>query len=226
MDQRRALSPRSRFAAVACAAIFALLGASCGNDGSPATTGPTTTVDTTSVPGRVPTAAGSVADVRSIDYVGDPLGREFAFRAPEGGLLLVYFGYLQCPDICPLTMVDTANGIRELGEDGDRVEVALVSVDIERDLGQNLRNYLSHFFPDGGAHGIRAPDDAALLNLAYRFGVTYTVDPHEPGTRYGVAHTGDTFVVNDQGELIWSWPFGTKGPAIAEALRALLPAAA
>ena len=210
------------------AIVVVVAAVACGDDGSVSTSGATSASGASAasgVAGGRPANAGPVDDLRAIDYVADPAGKEFTFRAKGQGLLLVYFGYLSCPDICPLTMVDTANGVRALGADTSRVEVAMVTVDLERDKGENMRNYLTHFFPDGGAHGLRAKDDITLLNLAYRFGASFKIDPHTPGTFYGVAHTGSTYVVDAKGDLIWAWPFGTNGAQIAATLRTLLPAA-
>ena len=197
--------------------------AACGAEASPTNASSSGAGAASGVAGQRPANAGPVDDLRAIDFVADPQGKEFTFRARANGLLLVYFGYLTCPDICPLTMVDTANGVRGLGTDSTRVEVAMATVDLERDKGDNLRNCLTHFFPEGGAHGLRTNDDVTLLNLTYRFGATFKIDPHTPGTYYGVAHTGSTYVVDAKGALIWTWPFGTTGAQITTTLRSLLP---
>lgn len=175
--------------------------------------------------GRPPTPQ-DLSDLRAIDYATNPAGEEYTFEAPHNGLLVVYFGYLSCPDICPLTMVDTANGVRGLGAAASRVDVAFVTVDMERDKPDNLRNYLAHFFPDGHVHGLRAKDETALLNLTYRFGAVFKIDPHTPGTNYGVAHSGNTYVVDHDGNLVWVWPFGTNGTQVTATLQSLLPASA
>ena len=176
--------------------------------------------------GGKPPLAQNVSDLHGTDYAMHPAGEDYTFKARDNGLLVVYFGYLSCPDICPLTMVDTANGVRGLGAAASRVDVAFVTVDMERDKPDNLRNYLTHFFPEGNAHGVRAKDDIALLNLTYRFGAVFKIDPHTPGTNYGVAHSGNTYVVDDEGNLLWVWPFGTNGAQITATLQTLLPASA
>jgi protein SCO1/2 len=223
--------PRRRFAAFVVTVVLALVGAACGGDGTDtgvARSQAPVTTNAQGLAGERPVNAGPVGDLRALDYVTDPAGKEFAFTAARpDGLLVVYFGYLSCPDICPLTMSDTALGVKALTPaDRARVEVAMVTIDPERDLGDNLRNYLTHFFPAevgvGGIHGLRATDDASLRHLAYKFNVTYRIDPHAPGQYYGVAHTGDTYVVNGKGELVWKWPYGTNGQQVASSLRALL----
>lgn len=145
-------------------------------------------------------------------------------RAEPGGLLVVYFGYLSCPDICPLTMADTAAGIAELpAATEDRIEVAFVTVDIERDTGARLNEYLSHFFPATATRSLRAADTERLSGVTLDFGVQWQVDPHDPGaTTYGVAHSGTTYVVDDRGRVVWEIPFGTSGPDVAATLTHVL----
>jgi protein SCO1/2 len=206
--------------------VAMLVLAACGGDETPSGGTSPITVPASGVTGAPPPVAQQLDDLRAIDFSKDPKGEEFRFVAPRRGLLLVYFGYLSCPDICPLTMVDTANGVRGLGADAARIEVAFVTVDPERDKPDNLRNYLTHFFPDGHAHGVQATNDTTLLNLTYRFGASFKIDPHTPGTNYGVAHTGNTYVVDAEGRLVWVWPFGTNGQQITATLRTLLPTAA
>ena len=158
------------------------------------------------------------------DHSNDPAGDPFPIRAATGDLLVVYFGFLSCPDICPLTMTDTAAGIADLPPaHADRIEVAFVTVDPERDTGPRLVDYLSHFFPDTTTHSLRAADTAQLDAVTTAFGVQWQVDPHEPGaTTYGVAHTGSTYVVDDQGRVVWVIPFGTPGPDVAATLAHVL----
>jgi protein SCO1/2 len=230
----RLQSSRRRTGAIVLALACALAGAACGDgsDTGVARSQAPVTTNAQGVAGERPVNAGPVGALRALDFATDPAGKEFAFTAARpDGLLVVYFGYLSCPDICPLTMSDTALGVKALTPaERARVEVAMVTIDPERDLGDNLRNYLTHFFPTevgvGGIHGLRALDDASLRHLAYKFNVTYRIDPHAPGQYYGVAHTGDTYVVNGKGELIWKWPYGTNGQQVASSLTSLLRQAA
>jgi protein SCO1/2 len=174
------------------------------------------------------TIAGSARDLRDvsgltlIDHSGDPGGEEFSLRASPGRLLLVYFGYLSCPDVCPLTMADTANALHRLGDRADDVEVAFVTVDPERDTGDRLRSYMEHFFPEGHRHGLRPRSEEDLSKAEYLFTMRYDIPPHEPGEFYAVSHTGSTYVVDDRGRLVWEWPFGTTAEEIATALEVLL----
>ena len=178
------------------------------------------------VRGYRPTPTLQVGKFSLTDHATDPAGAPFAFRAAPGGLLVVYFGYLSCPDICPVSMADLAAGLEDLGPAlADRVEVGFVTVDIERDTGARINDYLTHFFPGSSIHSLRANDSFELRGVTDGFGAQWQIDPHEPGaTTYGVAHTGLTFVVDDKGQLVWEWPFATTGPDIAATLGQLFSA--
>lgn len=179
------------------------------------------------VVGYAPSPPREVGKRALPDHSTDAAGVPFPLRAAPGGLLVVYFGFLSCPDICPLTMADTAAGIAELpAASADRMEVAFVSVDIERDTGDRLNEYLSYYFPTTTTHSLRAVDTAQLTGVTSEFGVQWQIDPHEPGaTTYGVAHTGTTFVVDDRGRVVWEIPYGTAGPEVAATLAHVLEVA-
>lgn len=174
--------------------------------------------------GYKPTPVRKTDTISLPDYVTDPNGVAFPFKASPGDLLVVYFGYLTCPDICPVTMADIAAGLEEVGSSvSDHVEIAFATVDIERDTGPRMVDYLTHFFPNSTIHALRATDSLQLFGVTDRFGAQWQVDAHEPGaTTYGVAHSGLTFVVDDKGQLVWEWPFGTTGPEVAATLNQLM----
>lgn len=202
--------------------VLAVVGSACGSSSGSSAAAPTESA-VPDIAGQQPTPVKKVGDLQVTDYATDPAGRPFAFEAQPGKLLLVYFGYLSCPDVCPLTMADTASGLSQLApEEAARVEVAFQTVDLPRDEGPEIAAYLQHFFPDGGFHALRAADDGGTNKVTYRFGAKWQADAHEPGQYYAVAHTGDTYVVDDRGHLVWKWPYGTTGDQIAPALRSLL----
>ena len=74
-------------------------------------------------------------------------GEPFEFRAADGGLLVVYFGYTNCPDVCPTTMADLRTALGDIGDDADRVDVAMVTIDPDRDTPV-LTDYVQSFVPD------------------------------------------------------------------------------
>jgi cytochrome oxidase Cu insertion factor (SCO1/SenC/PrrC family) len=86
-----------------------------------------------------------------------------------------------------------------------------------------MTDYLKHFFPNQTIRALRAVDSFQLYEVTKQFGAQWQVDPHEPGaTNYGVAHSGLTYVVDDKGQLVWEWPFGTTGPEVAATLNQLM----
>jgi len=147
----------------------------------------------------------------------------FEFRAPPGELLLVYFGFTFCPDVCPTTLSDLQAALGELGEDAERVEVAFVTVDPGRDVGEQLTSYIG-FFTDGRGHALRTEDPDLLAAAAEPFGVQYEVTTNDEG-EIEVGHTASLFVVDDRGRLLLTWPFGTAPEVLAADLAWLLEAA-
>lgn len=146
---------------------------------------------------------------------GDPFG----FRAGDDEVLLVYFGFTFCPDVCPTTMADVGMVMNELGAEADRVELAMVTVDPGRDDPESLAAYVDSFVP--GAVALRTENDDELRAAAAEFGVYYEVTTLDDGT-IDVAHTGSLFAVDDQGRLAASWAFGTPSTDLLNDLQILL----
>lgn len=146
-------------------------------------------------------------------------GETFDFVAEEDGVLLVYFGFTFCPDVCPTTLADLSFARTELGDQSDMVDLAMVTIDPNRDDPESLSNYLESFIP--GSTALRTDDDAVLRAAANEFGVFYEVTETEDG-EIDVAHSGTVFVIDDQGKLTASWPFGTPATDMANDLQILL----
>lgn len=164
-----------------------------------------------------------VAAARLPDVSPWARGREAAFRAGRGGLLLTYFGYTSCPDVCPTTLADTRRALERLpAAERARVEVAMVTVDPRRDTRRALNGYLSHFFRRWRA--LRTPDDAALRRTERAFGARHEIGRANARGDYEVSHTGSLYAVDDAGVVRVEWPFGTEAEAIAADMRALLSA--
>lgn len=149
-------------------------------------------------------------------------GRLVGMTAAPGELLVVYFGYTSCPDICPTTLSDISVALGDLPEDlGRRVTVALVTVDPERDTDERLVGYLGFFFDR--AMALRTTDPVALSEAARAFGVGFQVEEHQPGTSdYDVAHTAITYVVDSSGTVLVEWPFGFPAESMTSDLEILL----
>jgi protein SCO1/2 len=150
-------------------------------------------------------------------------GDDVVFRAQSGGLQVVYFGYTNCPDVCPTTMFDHTVSLRLLPDDmAEQVDTVMVTVDPDRDL-ELLTGYVQSFVPDGEAAG--TADPAVLEAAAEPFGVGYDVVEASDGS-IEVSHSGFLYVVGDNGELLLAWPFGTSSEEMAADMFQLLSSAA
>lgn len=164
--------------------------------------------------GIVRTPAPRVDALTLPDETGD-----FAFRAAPGGLLLVYFGYTTCPDVCPTTLADIRGALRQLDEvQVDRIDVAMITIDPDRDAA-SIDPYIRAFIDDG--YGLSTDDPDLLAAVAEPFGVIYSVEQMEDG-HIEVVHSAWTYVVDDQGLLRLAWAFGTDRDSIAADIRHLL----
>lgn len=156
----------------------------------------------------------------TVDHVALPEltanGRPFHLRASDDGVLVVYFGFANCPDVCPTTLHDLRVALASVDET-ERVSVAMVTVDPFHDLAV-LPDYLHSFVP--GGHALGTDDDVLLAAAAEPFGVTYDIVIDEG--RYMVGHTPDLFVVDEAGEIVVVWPFATPSDDMAADLTILL----
>ncbi len=141
----------------------------------------------------------------------------FSFRAPEGELLVVYFGYTHCPDLCPTTLADLKMTRQLLGEQGDRFTVAFATVDPERDTPEILNAYLRGFFPDG--HPLRTTDEEELATVEKGFLASSSI--RKRGEEVQVSHTASTYVIDSSGTVVAEWLFGTTPDLMASDLRLL-----
>jgi protein SCO1 len=152
---------------------------------------------------------------------GQVVDDRLVLAAADGRVLLVYFGFLSCPDICPTTLLDVRSALGQLDEDlRGRVDVAFVTVDPDRDGPAELAAYLRHFFP--AHHAIRA-EGAELDGALDAFLASAEILVGEDGT-IDVAHTAILYAVDSAGLVRIEWPFGTSAPAMADDLRTLFAA--
>lgn len=169
------------------------------------------------------TPSGYTRDpVPSVGSAALPLtdGSEVPVAAAPGALRIVYFGYTSCPDVCPTTMADLRAALAELPpEDAERVDVAMVTIDPDRDVPEKLEAYVTTFFPDGAA--VRVEDPDALAELAEPFGARYAVDTIADGT-VEVSHSGDLYAVDEAGNIVMQWPFGIAADDLSADIRSLL----
>jgi protein SCO1 len=154
--------------------------------------------------------ARALPDFSLIDQHGAPFGP----RNLDGHWSLMFFGYTNCPDFCPTTLVTLAAMEKNLRTEGaTRPQVVFVSVDARRDTPQQLAKYVPYFDPT--FIGVTAPDQPTLEALARKLGVAVALVP-SPGGGYSVDHSGAIFVVDPAGKIAAI----LGGPFTADALQA------
>ncbi|MCP3975449.1 MAG: SCO family protein [bacterium] len=142
----------------------------------------------------------------------------FTLKAAPDELLVVYFGYTACPDVCPTTLADLRSAVRRLEDDASRVDVAIITVDPDRDDGERLTSYIQSFFP--GGHALRSDDADELQAAADAFGAAYEVVQTDEGVEVG--HTAYLYGVDESGLIRVQWSFGVTPDDLEHDLAYLL----
>jgi protein SCO1/2 len=154
-------------------------------------------------------AGSSKVSFVNTDVTGAPYGRELSLtdhlgqpRSLEdfkGKVVVMFFGYTQCPDVCPTTMVEMAEVMNALGEDANRVQVLFVTVDPERDTQALLAQYVPTF--DSRFIGLFG-DEEATKKVAKEFKVFYQKVPNKNNPNsYTMDHTAGSYVIDPAGNL-------------------------
>jgi protein SCO1/2 len=164
---------------------------------------------------------------RSTDISGADFGKSLALTGHDGKprtledfrgkVVVLFFGFTHCPDICPTTLADTAAVLKKLGPDAARVQVLFVTVDPERDTPEILAKYVPAF--DAGFLGLYG-DAAATQRAAKEFKIFY--EKRKTGDTYSVDHSGQSYVIDPQGRLRLFVRHDRIALDLADDLRALL----
>ncbi len=137
----------------------------------------------------------------------------------RGQYVYIYFGYTYCPDFCPTTLAKLANVRAEMGDEADRMQVIMITVDPERDTPDVLAGYVQAFDPTFiGLTG--APDDIAAA--AGSLGVFFQRTDGSAGTGYVVDHSTRTYLIGPDGRALIAYPYDAEAEAMAADLRWLL----
>ena len=171
----------------------------------------------------------SKPDFRNTDVTGADFAQDFQLTGHDGKaysladfrgkVVVIFFGYTQCPDVCPGTMAELAQVMQTLGPDAERVQVIFVTVDPERDTPELLANYVPAFDPRFlGLYG----DAEVTERTAKAFRVFYQKVPGKTPGSYTVDHTAGSYVYDPQGKLRLFIKHGTGPEPIAHDLRVLL----
>jgi len=154
------------------------------------------------------------------DITGSSFGRDFSLRDPKGvtrsladfrgKAVVLFFGYTQCPDVCPTTLATLAQAMKKLGPAADRVQVLFVTIDPARDTPALLAQYVPAFDPRFlGLWG----DAAATARTAKEFKILYEKVPGATPGSYTMDHSAGTYIFDPQGRLRLYVAYG-QGPEI------------
>ena len=138
----------------------------------------------------------------------DHNGRPRTLADFRGKVVTVFFGFTHCPDVCPTTLAEMAQVMKELGADADQLQVLFVTVDPERDTQKLLAQYVPSFHP--GFIGLYGDRDATA-RAAKEFKIYYNQQPAKSGS-YSVDHSAGTFILDREGRLRLYAQYG-QGPA-------------
>jgi protein SCO1 len=166
----------------------------------------------------------------SSPVAGAPAGGDFVLqsaagpvdtRTLRGKVLLIYFGYTHCPDVCPASMAAGAQALNTLTpEERAKTRMIMVSVDPARDTPAILRDYAAFFHAQMlGVTGPQAEIDA----IAKSFGAGYARQPPDADGNYAVDHSAHTYLVGPDGKLAATIPLGTPTADVVAAIRKHLP---
>lgn len=161
---------------------------------------------------------------------GAPTGGDFVLQSSDGEIstesfrgkvLLLYFGYTQCPDVCPTSLSLVAQSLNELNSDElEKISGIFVSVDPRRDTLDVLANYVSYFHPN--LIGVTGSADM-IAGAARLYGVQYSfTETADSAMGYVVNHSANVYLIDQKGELRYAFPHETPPEAMLGAMRKLL----
>lgn len=150
----------------------------------------------------------------------DSTGQEFDLKKHQGNVVLIFFGYTSCPDVCPTTLSEMKRVKAALGEAAEDVQVVFVTVDPDRDTFEKLDAYVSLFDPS--FIGLTGSSEA--LEKAWKdYGVFREIDTEsETAADYLVNHSSRLYLVDPDGKLAVTYSYGTPADTIAKDVNYIL----
>ena len=165
----------------------------------------------------------------SIDVSGSEMGQDFAIKDHngqvrrladfKGKVVVIFFGYTQCPDVCPTTMTELVEVKRLLGKDGERLQPLFVTVDPQRDTPELLKAYMANFDP---AFLALCPTPAELTDVAASFKVYYKKVGDAGSATYTMDHSAGSYVFDPQGRVRLFVRYGLGAQPLAADIAQLL----
>jgi protein SCO1/2 len=138
----------------------------------------------------------------------------------RGKLVLIYFGYTFCPDICPATLANVGQALRSLkASQAEDVQLIMISLDPARDTPEKLATYVAHFHPS--FIGVTGAEDK-LAEVTSLYGIFYEKHEGSAATGYLIDHTATLLVIDREGYLKLVFPFGVTPTEIADDLKYML----
>jgi protein SCO1/2 len=156
------------------------------------------------------TACSPKPEFKNIDITGSTaFGKDFSLVDPDGKVrtladfkgkvVVMFFGYTQCPDVCPTTLTEMQQVMTILGPKSDKVQVLFVTVDPQRDTAAILKQYVPAFDPR--FLGLRPEDDVALEKVTKDFKIYYKKVPGVSPGSYTIDHTAGSYAFDPDGRL-------------------------
>ncbi len=175
---------------------------------------------------------GACADkpsFRNTDITGAEFAREFALTDHNGQArtladfkdkaVVVFFGFTQCPDVCPTTLAEMTEALKLLGDDGKRMQVLFITIDPERDTPELLKKYVPAFHPS--FLGLTGSAEA-IAKVAKEFKVFYQKSPGKTPGSYTMDHTANSYVFDPQGRVRLVVKHGLGAEPLVQDLKQLL----
>lgn len=151
-------------------------------------------------------------------HLNDATGKPVSLADFRGKVVVLFFGYTHCPQICPTTLADLAQVMSLLDKDADKVQVLFVTLDPERDTRELLAQYPPAFYPTfKGLSG----DSVATTQAAQAFGVLYQKQPSRNGS-YDLDHSAGTYLIAPGGKPVLLSPYGQRAELLVQDIKLLL----
>ena len=163
-------------------------------------------------------------DLTGADYakdfsLPDQNGKTRSIKDFAGKVVVVFFGFTQCPDVCPTSMSDLAGIKKSLGADGDKLQGVFISVDPERDTPEILKAYMGNFDPTFLA---LRPNAEQLSIIAKDFKIYYKKVEGRTSTSYSMDHSAGNYIYDTQGRLRLYNRYGSGAEGLLSDIRLLL----
>lgn len=155
---------------------------------------------------------GTVYEVEAPDFtLTDQNGSKVSLSDFDDEVVLLFFGYTNCPDICPMTMSAVNNVVSNLGEESDQVQVLFISVDPVRDTQEKLKGYMEYFNEDFiGLTGSSKDIDKVTKD----YNVVYSIEENDSASGYLIGHTSTVLLINPDGKIFLRYPQSKLDPEL------------